>query len=167
MQPAATKKKAAAAAGGAARGAEAALAAAPTSCGGGPLVLVINLARRRDRLRKLRAVLQGKLRNFDRLEAVDGRDLSWEEPLVQSALTARALDDARWAEKKQVPTICRKTGSFSPHLTISAVGCALSHREAWRRLAASTQHDWCASPSKREKLLRPSLVLSLTFHGLP
>ena len=51
-----------------------------------------------------------------------------------------ALADALWAEKHAVPTICTKTGSFSPHFTLAAVGCALSHRKAWACLAASS-HD--------------------------
>ena len=42
--------------------------------------------------------------------------------------------EARWAERHSMPTICRKTGSFSPHLTLAAVGCGLSHRKAWQAL---------------------------------
>ena len=34
----------------------------------------------------------------------------------------------------------RRSGSFSPHLTLSAVGCALSHRLAWQRLARQVRH---------------------------
>ena len=30
-----------------------------------------------------------------------------------------------------------RSGSFSPHLTLGAVGCALAHRGAWKRLAAA------------------------------
>ena len=55
--------------------------------------------------------------------------------------THRAMQ-ARWASSREVPTICRASGSFSPHLTLGAVGCALAHRAAWERLAASTSHDW-------------------------
>ena len=36
----------------------------------------------------------------------------------------------------------RRSGSFSPHLTLAAVGCALSHRTAWQRLARQVTHDW-------------------------
>lgn len=71
---------------------------------------------------------------------MDGRELSWASAAPH--LSADALAAARWAERSGVPTICRKTGSFSPHLTLSAVGCALSHRKAWARLAASREHEW-------------------------
>ena len=105
-----------------------------------PLTLVINLQRRGDRLRKLRGVLRGRLSTWEIIEAVDGRVLSWKDAAPH--LTAKALADAQWAEKKQVPTICQRTGSFSPHFTLSAVGCALSHRKAWQHLAGSKEHDW-------------------------
>ena len=36
-----------------------------------------------------------------------------------------------------MPTICKRTGSFSPHLTLGAVGIALSQRKCWQRLLAS------------------------------
>ena len=57
-----------------------------------------------------------------------------------------------------MPTICRKTGSFSPHLTLSAVGCALSHRKAWERLAASKKHEWAL-------ILEDDAVLKTGFHA--
>lgn len=103
-----------------------------------PMVLVINLKRRQDRLRAVRQVLKGV--QWERVEAVDGRTLSW--PEVEEYLSKKALADAKWAEKHGVPTICRRTGSFSPHLTLAGVGCALSHRRAWEQLAASDKHDW-------------------------
>ena len=40
-----------------------------------------------------------------------------------------------------MPTICRKTGSFSPHLTLAAAGCALSHRKAWETLLADPKAE--------------------------
>ena len=105
-----------------------------------PLVLVINLKRRSDRLRRLRGVLRGRLKTWEVIEAVDGLELTWDA--AAQHLTPKALADALWAESKGVPTICQRTGSFSPHLTLSAVGCALSHRKAWERLASSKAHEW-------------------------
>ena len=83
---------------------------------------------------------------------------------------------ARWASSREVPTICRASGSFSPHLTLGAVGCALAHRAAWERLAASTSHDWAliaeddlhavAQPfaSRRQRYSR--LTLTPTYSAL-
>ena len=105
-----------------------------------PFTLVINLKRRADRLRKIRKVLrESGLRVWERVEAVDGRTLDWQG--VAEHMSTGALSNAQWAELTGVPTICRRTGSFSPHLTLSAVGCALSHRKAWEQLVAS-KHDW-------------------------
>jgi hypothetical protein len=123
------------------------------------LLMVINLKRREDRLRRLRRVLPSGF-GWTRLDAVDGRGLTWDH--AAEHLHAGALADALWAESHAVPTICRRTGSFSPHFTLSAVGCALSHRRAWEALAASA-HDWAlimeddvaaVAPSLDEKLER-------------
>lgn len=104
------------------------------------LVQVINLDRRPDRLRRMRHTLR-QLHDWVRTEAVDGRAMTWEGAAPH--LRASALADARWAEKRSVPTICKRTGSFSPHLTLPAVGCALSHRRAWERLAsAPPRTEW-------------------------
>lgn len=105
-----------------------------------PLVLVINLRRREDRLRKLRGVLRGRLSTWERVDAIDGRKLTWDD--AAQHLTPKALAQARWAEEKTIPTICGKTGSFSPHFTLGGIACALSHKKAWQRLASSKQHDW-------------------------
>ena len=105
----------------------------------GGLTLVINLARRRDRLRTIRGVLRGAVSSWERIDAVDGKLLTWAE--ASKHLRSKALANAQWAEARDVPTICSKTGSFSPHLTLGAVGCALSHRKAWERLASSDR-DW-------------------------
>ena len=100
--------------------------------------------------------------------------------------THRAMQ-ARWASSREVPTICRASGSFSPHLTLGAVGCALAHRAAWERLAASTSHDWALiaeddlhavaqpfasrrqryTPDLRSLLLTQPYSLSLALSRLP
>ena len=104
------------------------------------MTLVINLARREDRLAAVRRLEWGGVQ-LARLEAVDGSRLSWDGLVADGSVEARAAEQARWASERDVPTICRATGSFSPHLTLGAVGCALSHRAAWERLAGSG-HEW-------------------------
>ena len=64
-----------------------------------PLTLVINLKRRVDRLRKLRSVLrEGGLTKWERIDAVDGAFLTWEE--VSKYISVKALNDARTAEMR-------------------------------------------------------------------
>jgi GR25 family glycosyltransferase involved in LPS biosynthesis len=106
------------------------------------LGLLINLDRRADRLAKIRA-LRLPL-EWERLEAVDGRTLSWAKLGQDQVLHPDALTEAQWAEAHSLPTICRETGSFSPHLTYGAVGCALSHRKAWQALLDSPPYRECA-----------------------
>ena len=94
--------------------------------------LVINLDRRDDRLANMEAL--NFPFNWTRLAAIDGRTLSWEHPEVKKHVRPDAVLEARYAESSGLPTICRRTGSFSPHLTLGAVGTALSHRLAWQTL---------------------------------
>jgi len=77
-------------------------------------------------------------------QAVDGKssELSWDGLVAAGDVHADAAKEAQWASEASVPTLCRKTGSFSPHLTLAAVGCALSHRAAWQRLASQQACDW-------------------------
>lgn len=100
------------------------------------LALVINLKRREDRMRRLHALRLPFA--WDRLDAVDGRTLSWSS--LREFVHEKAIGEAVWAESESVPTICRRTNSFSPHLTLAAAGCALSHRNAWRALVDSPPH---------------------------
>lgn len=109
------------------------------------LVLVINLDRRADRLEAVQALDWDGVR-VEKMAAVDGSSLSWDELVDRGVVHEEAAKQARWAADEDVPTICRETGSFSPHLTFGGVGCALSHRGAWERLAAepaaARAHDW-------------------------
>lgn len=106
----------------------------------GPLLLVINLDRRADRIEQLNR-LNFRMR-WERLPAVDGRALSW-STINKSLIHPQALQDATYAESKALPTICRRTGSFSPHLTLGALGTGLSHRAAWECLAQDPgRRDW-------------------------
>ena len=77
-----------------------------------PLTLVINLERRPDRivaLKKLALPFE-----WDRMDATDGRTLSWEA--LGSGGSAEhvgvvqpdAVREAMWAETRKMPTICRR-----------------------------------------------------------
>ena len=101
--------------------------------------LVINLDRREDRLEALQKLYFPF--HWTRLAAVDGRQLSWDGGEVTMMVRPDAIHEARWAETSGVPTICQRTGSFSPHLTLGAVGTALSHRKAWQTLVGCS--DGC------------------------
>lgn len=102
------------------------------------LTLVINLERRPDRIAALHKLKLGFA--WERLDAVDGRALSWDalgaggSSPYAGLVQADAIREAAWAAQHNMPTICRRTGSFSPHLTLGAVGVALSQRKAWQKL---------------------------------
>ena len=83
-----------------------------------------------------------------RMDAVDGRTLDW-NTLGRSGpgefdglVHPEAVREGKWAQQKAMPTICKRTGSFSPHLTLGAVGVALSQRKCWQRLLASSSTDY-------------------------
>ena len=97
---------------------------------------------------------------LSRLQAVDGRDLTWDGLVAAGQLNEAAAADARWAEGAGLPTVCRETGSFSPHLTLSAVGCALSHRAAWER-AAQTKSEWALCVEDNVDALAPAFAAQL------
>ncbi|KAL1524133.1 hypothetical protein AB1Y20_019042 [Prymnesium parvum] len=105
-----------------------------------PLALLINLSRRSDRLLAMRRLPWALA--WERVDAIDGRGLSWEQLRADRRVHRDAIREGEWAEAERVPTICRKTGSFSPHLTLAAVGCALSHRLAWERVAGEASQEW-------------------------
>ena len=102
------------------------------------LAYAINLDRRPDRLRAMHRTAHEL--QWQRISAVDGCSLSWDAHAEH--VQPQALQDAEWAARAGVPTICRKTCSFSPHLTLSALGCALSHRAAWQRLVQQRDREW-------------------------
>jgi len=103
------------------------------------LAYVINLDCRADRLSQSQK-LEWKVQ-LERVPAVDGKLLSW-DCLPAGTLHEEALHNAILAERRNIPTICRNTGSFSPHLTLPAIGCALSHRMAWERLLGHGSAEW-------------------------
>lgn len=77
-------------------------------------IFVINLARNPERLERMERLLGAQGLEFERLDAVDGKRLDAEEI-------------ARWSQKKPDGSLC---------LSPSEVGCMLSHRHAWEKIAA-------------------------------
>ena len=123
------------------------------------LVLGISLDRRADRWATLQRLPWAEARP-ERMSAVDGRTLDWDVLEVDGVLHPQAVKEGRWAESNTVPTICAKSNSFSPHLTKAAVGCALSHRAAWERLAASSS-DWALIVEDDVHSLAPNFCAKL------
>jgi hypothetical protein len=79
-----------------------------------PLALVINLKRRGDRLRELRKVLrEAGLRAWERIDAVDGRELSWASAAPH--LSADALAAARWVPRSPARTAGSNSHACLPH----------------------------------------------------
>ena len=89
-----------------------------------PRALYINLDRREDRRRHMQAQLQGSGLSWERQAAVDGKSVDLEALVRSGVLTARGAGEV------DMP-VERKT--FGITLTRGAVGCALSHLEAWKR----------------------------------
>lgn len=77
-------------------------------------IFVINLARNPERLARMEKLLAAQGLQFERLEAVDGKTLKEEEI-------------ARWSQRQPDGSLC---------LSPSEVGCMLSHRHAWEKIAA-------------------------------
>lgn len=93
-----------------------------------PFSLVINLGHRADRLAAFRAIYYSSdfaAVPLERLESVDGRAADWSMLLDGPAL-------------QRLATV-QRTGVRASHeeLTPGAIGCYLSHMEAWRRVASS------------------------------
>jgi GR25 family glycosyltransferase involved in LPS biosynthesis len=91
-------------------------------------VRVINLTRRTDRLVAITQVLQSHALQWRRQDAVNGAELEWTDLVNRGIVTHEAAERAQL----NFPTICRSTGNFSPHLTLEAVACAMSHRALWQ-----------------------------------
>lgn len=78
-------------------------------------IFVINLARNPERLERMTKLLAAQGLEFERLNAVDGKTLNNEEI-------------ARWSKRQADGSFC---------LSPSEVGCMLSHRHAWEKIAAT------------------------------
>lgn len=98
------------------------------------VLFYINLNRREDRndsfLNTLKSV-EWLHRKAERISAADGKSLSNErlKQLVHTGFLQRGADNL-----VDMPNIDLRGGKFSGHLSRGAIGCALSHLEAWERL---------------------------------
>jgi len=104
------------------------------------LCLYINLDRRQDRRSRMEALAKPHEwlnTSMQRLPAVDGRNLDWDTLHSYKLLTADAVEAARDAEHMKLPTMADTAQDCSPHLTLGACGCGLSHRSAWQLLVDS------------------------------
>lgn len=113
-------------------------------------VLVINLARRADRLQCLERVLSagnpGLWQHVERIDAVDGKGLKLDDEAVESFVQQEALLRARRAKSLGMYTVVHDADNnlvhFDDHLTEGAIACAMSHRKALERVAAHPTADW-------------------------
>ena len=96
------------------------------------VVWVINLQRSPQRLANVSTLVPSDLA-WSRCDAVDGRTLSWAALKRDGYVT----DTAAQMGEQNLPTICRSSNSFSPHLSLGGVGCARSHHDRWLALANS------------------------------
>lgn len=111
--------------------------------------LVINLARREDRLERLGSLLSaGNPRLWQRLErvnAVDGRELKLDDEAVAEVVDEATLARATRAKKLGLYTIVHEEGilvHFDDHMTEGGIACAMSHRKALERIASHPTAEW-------------------------
>ena len=106
-----------------------------------PPCYVINLDRRPDRLLQTHKLLDGLAwLAWRRLEAVDGRGGELRGGELRDAVAPLSRELLGGGLDDPTPTVLRD-GRFWPRLTRGAVGCALSHRAAWRRLRLSPMDE--------------------------
>lgn len=111
--------------------------------------LYINLTRRpdrRERLFELLAVTNWELlARIERVDAVDGKQLSIDDASLEKIVSIEALDRARQASEQGAWTIVHDGGRllhFDNHLTRGGIACAMSHRLALEKVAQHPTAEW-------------------------
>lgn len=112
--------------------------------------LVVNLARRPDRLQQVEELLARSnprlLARLERVEAVDGRLLRLDDPALEEVVEARALERAQRAKSLGIYSVVHDDANvlvhFDDHLTEGAIACAMSHRRALERVASHPTAAW-------------------------
>lgn len=112
--------------------------------------LVINLARRHDRLSRMEQLLSHTnprlWQRMERVDAVDGRALNLEDAALSEIVMPHTLERAMSAKEKGIYTVVHDDNNvlvhFDDHLTEGAVACILSHRKALERVASHPTAEW-------------------------
>jgi len=112
--------------------------------------LVINLARREDRLSHMQQLLlhtNPRLwQRLERIDAVDGKTLNLEDAELSEIVMPHTLERALRAKEKGIYTVVHDDNNvlvhFDDHLTEGAVACILSHRKALERVASHPTAEW-------------------------
>jgi len=109
----------------------------------------VNLSRRldrRERLFNLLAVSNAELlARIERVDAIDGKELSLNDVSLGSMVGVELLDRARQASEQGAWTIVHDGGRllhFDNHLTIGGIACAMSHRLALEKVARHPTAEW-------------------------
>jgi len=111
---------------------------------------VINLDRRPDRLEQMKQLLSTTnprlLQRLERIEAVDGQKLSFDDEAVQRIVDARTLERAKRAKELGIYSVVHDEDNllvhFDDHFTEGAIACAMSHHEALMRVASHPTAEW-------------------------
>lgn len=112
--------------------------------------LVVNLARRPDRLQRTEQLLSATnprlWQRMERIDAVDGRTLSLEDEALEDVVERGTLERARRAKSLGIYTVVHDAKNllvhFDDHLTEGAIACAMSHRKALERVATHPTAEW-------------------------
>jgi len=111
--------------------------------------LYVNLSRRlgrRERLFNLLAVSNAELlARIERVDAIDGKELSLNDVSLGSIVGVEALDRARQASEQGAWTIVhdgRRLLRFGHHPTICGIACAMSRRLALEMVARHPTAEW-------------------------
>jgi len=109
----------------------------------------INLARRSDRrenlLNRVAVANTELLARLERVDAVDGQNLNFQDESVKQVISEYALERAQQAQRKGAYTIVYNRGNllhFDNHLTIGGIACAMSHRLALEKVAQHPTAKW-------------------------
>eukprot|EP00930_Biecheleria_cincta_P069226 TRINITY_DN56996_c0_g1_i1.p1 TRINITY_DN56996_c0_g1~~TRINITY_DN56996_c0_g1_i1.p1 ORF type:complete len:561 (+),score=94.64 TRINITY_DN56996_c0_g1_i1:64-1683(+) len=133
--------------------------------------LVVNLARRPDRMKKFKDVYAARapliFDRLERIEAVDGRKLSFEDERMSSWLERGTLAKAKRARELNLYTVVHDKNNllvhFDDHFTEGAVACALSHLEALRRIATHPTASWGLIFEDDVSLIIPEVEKSISL----
>ena len=111
---------------------------------------VINLERRPDRMKRLQQLLSSTnptlLEHLERIDAVDGRNISLDSDEAAKVVEASALTRAKRAKRLGLYSIVHDSDNslvnFDDHFTEGAIACAMSHRKALTQVAEHPSANW-------------------------